>query len=305
MSGVNVEIRWLEAFVAVAEELHFGNAAARLRMAQSPLSQTIRKLERSLGAELFHRSTRSVELTAAGHALLPHAREVLEQLDIAAKAVKLPQGRVYGSLTLGFTGVLNHLSLPPLARAVQQTYPDIKLTLVGRVMTQDAVHQLESGSLDLAFVGLPVDSSRINARLLAREAFGVVLPAGHPLAGQASIDLAALADESFILPPLSAGSVLYEESMRACSEAGFYPKVAQEITDPYMVMMLVAAGIGVALLTEGISAMLPPGAVYVPLGGEPHYMNHGLAWSIRPGSKARDAVLALSEKVLPTPPDTM
>lgn len=295
-----MEIRWLEAFVAVAEELHFGNAAARLRMAQSPLSQTIRKLERSLGVELFNRSTRSVELTAPGHALLPYAREVLAQLNIAAKAVKMPQGLVYGSLTLGFTGVLNHFSLPPLARAVQQAYPEIALTLVGRVMTQDAVQQLESGALDLAFVGLPVDSSRINARLLAQEPLGVVLPAAHRLAGEESIDLSALAEESFILPPRSAGSVLYEGTMRACSEAGFYPKAAQAITDPYMVMMLVAAGIGVAVLTEGISSMLPPGAVYVPLGGKPQYMNHGLAWSIRPGSMARDAVLELSETVLPT-----
>ncbi|MFZ3451864.1 LysR family transcriptional regulator [Arthrobacter sp. 7Tela_A1] len=300
-----MEIRWLEAFVAVAEELHFGNAAARLRMAQSPLSQTIRKLERSLGVELFHRSTRSVELTAPGHALLPYAREVLGQLDVAAKAVKLPRGQVYGNLTLGFTGVLNHFSLPPLARAVQQAYPEIALTLVGRVMTQDAVQQLESGSLDLAFVGLPVDSSRINARLLAQEPFGVVLPEGHRMAGMDAVDLAALADESFILPPRSAGSVLYEGTMRACSEAGFYPKVGQAITDPYMVMMLVAAGIGVAVLTEGVASMLPPGAVYVPLAGKPQYMNHGLAWSIRPGSKARDAVLELSETVLPTPVQIM
>ena len=270
-------------------------------MAQSPLSQTIRKLERSLGADLFHRSTRSVELTAAGHALLPHAREVLEQLNIAARAVKLPQGRIYGSLTLGFTGVLNHLSLPPLARAIQQTYPDIQMTLVGRTMTRDAVHQLESGSLDLAFVGLPVDSSRIHARLLRQEALGAVLPTGHRLAGAASLDLASLADDSFILPPMSAGSALYELTARACGEAGFYPKMAQEITDPYMVMMLVSAGIGVALLTEGMSSIIPAGAVYVPLEGKLHYMNHGLAWSTRPGSKARDAVLEISTKVLPTP----
>lgn len=296
-----MEIRWLEAFIAVAEELHFGKAALRLRMAQSPLSQTIRKLERVLGAELFVRSTRSVELTAAGHALLPHARKVLEQLHIAAHAVKVPEGRVYGNLALGFTGVLNHLSLPPLTRALRKAFPDIELTLVGRVMTQDAVHQLESGALDLAFVGLPVDSTRINSRLLAQEAFGVVLPAEHPLASEAALDLAALADDQFITPPLTAGSALHESTMRACADAGFYPHVAQEITDPYMTMMLVAAGIGVALLPEGIAAVVPPGAVYVPLSGKPHYLNHGLAWSVRPGSLAREAFLELSEKVLPTP----
>ncbi|WP_254455733.1 LysR family transcriptional regulator [Paeniglutamicibacter quisquiliarum] len=295
----------MEAFIAVAEELHFGNAAVKLRMAQSPLSQTIRKLERSLGAELFVRSTRSVELTTAGHALLPHAREVLEQLRIAAQAVKVPEGRVYGTLALGFTGVLNHLSLPPLTRALRKTYPDIELTLVGRVMTQDAMHQLDSGVLDLAFVGLPVDSTRINARLLAQEAFGVVLPTEHPLASKSAVDLADLADDPFITPPLAAGSALYESTMRACADAGFYPHVAQEITDPYMTMMLVAAGIGVTLLPEGIAAFVPPGAVYVPLSGKPHFMNHGLAWSVRPGSLAREAFLELSETVLPTPKITM
>lgn len=296
-----MEIRWLEAFIAVAEELHFGNAALRLRMAQSPLSQTIRKLERSLGAELFIRSTRSVELTAAGHAFLPHARQVLEQLNVAAAAVRVPEGEVYGSLTMGFTGVLNHMSLPVLTGALRRKHPEIELTLVGRVMTQDAVHQLDSGALDLAFVGLPVDSTRIGSRLLAQEAFGMVLPADHPLAGADSVLLSDMADQPFITPPMAAGSALYDSTMRACADAGFYPIVAQQITDPYMTMMLVSAGVGVAFLPEGIAAVLPPGAVYMPLGGRPYYMNHGLAWSNRPGSAAREAFLQLSVEVLPTP----
>src|SRR5690625_1659262 len=112
-----MEIRWLEAFIAVAEELHFGNAAIRLRMAQSPLSQVIRKLERSLGTKLFIRSTRSVELTAAGHSFLPHARAVLEEVELAQRSVKDPDGKVYGKLTFGFTGVLNHRALLKFTRA--------------------------------------------------------------------------------------------------------------------------------------------------------------------------------------------
>lgn len=296
-----MEIRWLEAFIAVAEELHFGNAALRLRMAQSPLSQTIRKLERSLGTELFVRSTRSVELTAAGHALLPHARQVMEELSSATQAVKVPQGKVYGKLSLGFTGVLNQLALPPMTRALRHAHPDIELTLVGRVMTHDAVHQLEAGSLDLAFVGLPVDSTRINSRLLAQEAFGMVLPQEHPLAAESGAELAAFADDSFITPPNSAGSALYQSTIHACTDSGFYPTVSQEITDPYMTMMLVAAGIGVAFMPEGIANVVPPGAVFIPLRGKQYYMNHGLAWSVRPGSLAREAFLELSEEVLPSP----
>src|SRR5699024_12334372 len=117
-----MEIRWLEAFIAVAEELHFGNAATRLRMAQSPLSQVIRKLERSVGTQLFIRSTRSVELTAAGHSFLPHARAVLEELELAQQSVKAPVGAGYGNLKLGFTGLLNNRASPKGTRAVRDTY---------------------------------------------------------------------------------------------------------------------------------------------------------------------------------------
>ncbi|TLK56542.1 LysR family transcriptional regulator [Glutamicibacter sp. V16R2B1] len=296
-----MEIRWLEAFIAVAEELHFGNAAVRLRMAQSPLSQTIRKLERSLGTELFIRSTRSVELTAAGHAFLPHARQILAELDAAAQAVRVPQGKVYGNLVMGFTGVLNGVALPQLSGALRRVYPDIQLTLVGRVMTQDAVQQLDSGALDLAFVGLPVDSTRVNSRLLVREAFGMVVPEDHPLAQGGARRLADFAQEPFITPPLGAGSALLDSTMRACSDAGFHPIISQQITDPYMTMMLVTAGMGVAFLPEGIAAVLPPGTSFVHLDGKQYYMNHGLAWSKRPGSKAREAFLELSQEVLPTP----
>ena len=150
-----MEIRWLHAFVAVAEELHFGRAASRLQMAQSPLSQTIRKLEKDIGVQLFERSTRSVALTAEGHTFLPHAYRVLEDVETARHAARASAGDVYGRVTIGFAGVLNHRALPPLTRAVRQRYPNIELTLLGRVMTRDAISQLESGALDLAFVGLP------------------------------------------------------------------------------------------------------------------------------------------------------
>jgi DNA-binding transcriptional LysR family regulator len=293
-----MEIRWLEAFIAVAEELHFGNAAIRLRMAQSPLSQVIRKLERSLGTELFIRSTRSVELTAAGHAFLPHARAVLEEIDLAQQSVKVPEGVVYGKLTLGFTGVLNRRTLPRFTRAVRDTYPQIELSLVGRVMTQDAIAQLDAGTMDLAFVGLPTDTTRTETRLLLRERFGMVVPADHPLAEEDHVELAMFADERFITPPIGAGSVLYEDTVRACTEAGFHPIISQQITDPYMSMMLVAAGVGVAHLPEGVEPVVPPGTVFLPLEGEPVYMNHGLAWSKQPGSAARDAFLELVEDVL-------
>ena len=138
-----MEIRWLEAFIAVAEELHFGRAANRLQMAQSPLSQTIRRLERELSVTLFDRSTRSVALTPAGEALLPHAHRVFEELELARQATRAVSGVFYGTVRIGFSGALNHRTLPPLTRAVRQRYPEVALKLVGRVMTRDGVAQIE------------------------------------------------------------------------------------------------------------------------------------------------------------------
>ncbi|KSZ56406.1 LysR family transcriptional regulator [Rhodococcus pyridinivorans KG-16] len=299
-----MEIRWLQAFVAVAEELHFGRAAQRLQMAQSPLSQTVRKLEKDLEVTLFERNTRSVALTAGGHAFLPHAYHILESVETARQAARASSGGVYGHIKIGFTGVLNHLSLPPLTRALRQRYPDIELTLVGRIMTRDAVAQLESGALDLAFVGLPVQSSAVATRLIRREPFGVVLPVDHALADREEIELRELADEGFVTTPLSAGSSLQEVAMKACVDAGFRPRVVQEITDPYMILLLVSTGVGIALMTSGIAPIAPPGTVFVPLAGEPVYMQHGLGWSAKRVSPAVKVALALAEDILPTPIET-
>ena len=298
-----MEIRWLHAFVAVAEELHFGRAATRLQMAQSPLSQTIRKLEKDVGVPLFERSTRNVALTAGGHTFLPHAYRVLEDVETARHAARASAGGVYGRVAIGFSGVLNHRALPPLTRAVRQRYPHIELTLLGRVMTRDAIGQLDGGAIDLAFVGLPVTSPSVTARLIGREPYGVVLPLDHRLASKNEIDLGDLADEGFVTTPLSAGSALQEGAMRACLDAGFRPRVVQEITDPYMILMLVASGVGVALMTSGVADVTPPGTVLVPLTGEATYMNHGIAWAPKKMSAALAAVLTAADDVLPTPSD--
>ena len=299
-----MEIRWLEAFVAVAEELHFGRAANRLQMAQSPLSQTIRRLERELGVALFDRSTRSVALTPAGEALLPHAHRVFEELELGRQATRAVSGVVYGTVRIGFSGALNHRTLPPLTRAVRQRYPEVALKLVGRVMTRDGVAQIEQGALDLAFVSLPLDPSPlVRTRLVGREPLGVVLPVDHPLAGESAIDLAGLAGDGFITTPAALGSGLQETGLRACVDAGFRPRVVQEITDPFMILTLVAAGVGVALMSAEVAEITPSGAVYRPLRGAPTYLNNAIAWSADNPSVVLKAVLAVADEVLPTPDD--
>jgi DNA-binding transcriptional LysR family regulator len=299
-----VEIRWLEAFVAVAEELHFGRAANRLQMAQSPLSQTIRRLERELGVTLFDRSTRSVALTPAGEALLPHAHRVFEELELARQATRAVSGVFYGTVSIGFSGALNHRTLPPLTRAVRQRYPEVALKLVGRVMTRDGVAQIEQGALDLAFVSLPLEPSPlVRTRLVGREPLGIALPVDHPLAGESEVDLVDLADDGFITTPAALGSGLQETGLRACVDAGFRPRVVQEITDPFMILTLVAAGVGVALMPAEVAELMPSGAVYRPLRGTPTYLNNAIAWSADNPSAVLKAVLAIADEVLPTPVD--
>ncbi len=296
-----MELRWIEAFLAVAEELHFGRAAERLHMAQSPLSQVIRKLERELGTPLFERSTRVVELSPAGQAFLPHARRVLEELDLARRATTAGRAEVYGNVTIGFSGALNHLTLPPLTRAVRRRHPHIALSLVGRTTTNDAVARLQAGLLDLAFVGLPITAEGIDSRVISVEPLGVVAPSDHPLAGAATVELAQFADDDFVSMPAAPGSILRENMVAAAVESGFRPRVVQEVSDPYVVLSFVAAGVGVSVAPASLRPILPAGCVYLPIAGVAPTLSAGLAWRADDRSSALRAVLSVAVEVLPAP----
>ncbi|MDP9695591.1 UNVERIFIED_ORG: DNA-binding transcriptional LysR family regulator [Arthrobacter globiformis] len=296
-----MELRQIEAFLAVAEELHFGRAAHRLRMAQSPLSQTIRKLEKELGSDLFERNTRSVALTTAGVAFLPHARRIIDELDLARRSAVTEPGTFYGRLSIGFSGALNHRTLPPLTRALRNRYPSLDLTLTGGLLTQDAVQQLRNGSLDLALVGLPLDVGALATRPIALEQLGATVPVDHPLAERPAIGLAELSDDGFVTMRAAQGSTLREGIFAACAAAGFRPRVAQEVTDPYTALSLVAGGVGVSLMPASVASIMPGGTVFIPLTGTAPLLESGLAWNPAGISPALALALAVAEEVLPTP----
>lgn len=296
-----MELRQIEAFLAVAEELHFGRAAERLRMAQSPLSQTIRKLEKDLGAPLFERNTRSVTLTTAGHSLLPHARKILEEVDLARRSIQAESGTVYGKLAIGFSGALNHTTLPALTRALRQHYPQLDVSLHGGLLTQEALQQLIHGALDLAFIGLPIDAPTLATRRIATERLGATVPADHRLAGRESVEVAELAGDPFVTMPAAQGSTLREVTFAACAAAGFRPRISQEVADPYTALSLVAGGIGISLMPESIEGIMPAGTVFLPLSGDEVLLFSGLAWNPGAMSPALLAALKLAEEVLPTP----
>lgn len=296
-----MELRQLHAFVAVAEELHFGRAAKRLQMAQPPLSQQIRRLEKQLGVQLFVRNTRSVRLTSAGESFLEPVRAVLGDLDEAVRAAKAAGRGEYGRVTIGFAGASSHETLPQLTRAVRAAHPGLELVMTGQTYANVALSRVADGSLDLGFVRLPVTQPGVTHRVIDEEELICALPSDHRLAHLDSVPLAVLADEPFVSFPANTGSTVRDAMTEACEAAGFHPRVVQEAPDSYTIMALVAAGVGVTLTVTSCRHIQQNGLVYRPLAGPPIRRQAALAWREDNPSAALRAVLAVAEEALPTP----
>jgi DNA-binding transcriptional LysR family regulator len=296
-----VELRYLSSFVAVAEELHFGRAAKRLHMAQPPLSQQIRQLEKELGVQLFERSTRSVRLTSAGEAFLDPVRTVLEDIDIAARVAKAAGRGEYGRVSVGFAGASSHASLPRLARAVRAAHPAIELVMRGQTYANRALAHVADGTLDLGFVRLPVTHPGVDHRVIAQEELVCALPSDHRLARQSRIAVADLAGEPFVSFPARTGSSLRDVTVEACEAAGHHPRIVQEAPDSYTILALVAMGVGVTLTFTSCTHIQQTGLVYRPLSGPPVVFQAALAWRPDNPSAALRSVLDVAAEALPTP----
>jgi len=297
-----VDLRDFEAFVAVAEELHFGRAAERLHISQPPLSSRIRQLERDLRVQLFDRNTRTVSLTDAGERLLGPARRVLNEVDaaqnVAASIATGDQGRV----RIGFAGASSQRALPLLTGAVRSQYPGIELVLQSQTYVFTALELLLSRSLDLAFARLPIPQADLAWRVVEVEELICALPAGHPLAAQDSIRLSQLHDEDFVSLPDNQGSILQSTMYSMCVTAGFRPRVVQIAPDSSTVLALVAAGAGVTITLSSVRPVQTVGITYRPLTNiRPSHMFATLAWRKADPSPALQRVLDVSHNALPTP----
>lgn len=247
-----MELRQLEAFVAVAEEQNFTRAAARLYVAQSGLSATVRSLERELHAPLFVRTTRRVELTAAGEALLAEARRTLASARAATEAVAAVEGLRRGTLTLGIMQAASLFDLPCLLARYRRAYPGIDLKLrhassaeLGQLLREhvvDLVFRSESAEPSPGLVSIP----------LARSPLVVVCRPEDALGSSAAVDLPDLADASLVGFP--AGWGIRTVSDLAFRSRGVEPHPAFEVNDTQTVLDLVESGLGVALLPEVIAA---------------------------------------------------
>jgi DNA-binding transcriptional LysR family regulator len=297
-----MELRDIEAFVAVAEELHFGRAAARLHISQPPLSNRIRQLEADLKVQLFIRSTRSVALTDAGARLLSPAQQVINKLNIARTVAESIVTGEQGRVRVGFAGASSQRALPLLSRAVRQAYPGIEISLQSQTYVYRALEMLRDGSIDLAFARLPTRDPALASRVVEVEEIICALPEGHMLADKGDLRLSDLADEDFVSLPDDQGSILQATMFALCITAGFRPHVAQFAPDSATVLALVAAGVGITITLSSVRPAQQAGVIYRTLKDiHPSHMFATLAWRRDDASPALHRVLEVSQLALPTP----
>lgn len=257
----NVELRHLRYFVAVAEELSFGNAANRLYITQPSLSLQIQSLEQTIGTNLFVRRPH-VKLTKAGEALYERAIPILDQVNDAIQMTRnVAQGKV-GKLRLGIVpSILLIPSLPKAIRKFRTRYPGVELQLL-EMSTINQFEALRIGRIDAGLIRQPPEKSEFSFKIVAKEKLMVVLPTSHPLANCTQITLSMLANESWILFPRSVNTYLYDHLQKIFRKAGITPNVVQEASVIQTQISLVDSGFGITIVPAGVRRIQDPGVVY-------------------------------------------
>ena len=260
-----MELRQLEYFVAVAEECHFTRAARRMHVAQSGLSASIRALEVELGAPLFVRSTRQVELTQAGRALLVEARRVLGTIDAARDAVAAVQGLLRGTLAVGSIQCLHAVHLPAVLARFHELHPGVELRL-RQAGSGELVDLVRAGRLDLAFVTAGRAGDDLKVSTLSSEPLVLACAPELPFAERESVRLAELAGQPFVDFNPDWGT--RDDVDRALATAGVDRRVAVEVNDVHSLLDFVGFGLGVALVPASFAAK-PTRARFVELVDAP------------------------------------
>jgi len=253
-----MELRHLRYFVAVAQEQHMTRAAAWLGIQQPPLSQQIKALEEELGVQLFERSPRKILLNAAGRIFLQDARALLADADAAVLRVKQAARGELGRIAVGYTNSSSlHALAPRIIRAFRAAYPLVTLA-IEESLTNPLFEALAGGRLDIAFVrASSLRYPGLRSIVLCHEPMIVALPGGHPLTHvyPTHIPLSALSQEDFVLYRRADGPGTLDAVIAACQRAGFSPHVVEEVPRLMGALTQVAAGRGVTLVPETMSAL--------------------------------------------------
>ncbi|UAY98309.1 LysR family transcriptional regulator [Dickeya dadantii] len=264
---MNIELRHLRYFVAVAEELHFGRAAEKLHISQPPLSQQIQALEEQIGAQLLERNNRNVRLTQAGELFLKEAWAIINQVNQAAeRAARIQRGEI-GELNIGFT------SSAPFVKQVsrsllqfRQSYPEVHIQML-EINTKQQIEPLLDGKLDLGVMRNNPLPETLRHQLLLHEPMVAVVHEEHPLAAAPGghISIQQLASEPFVFFAREVGTALYDEVLTLLKKYGITPYITQEVGEAMTIIGLVSSGLGVSLLPASFRRIRVDGVKYLSL----------------------------------------
>jgi DNA-binding transcriptional LysR family regulator len=256
-----IEFRHLRYFLAVAETLHFSKAAAQLGMAQPPLSQQIRGLERMLGYPLFERTTRGVRLTKVGQFFRERALSTVAKMQADVEIARRLGSGQEGVLTVGFSGSVMLTTLPKAIERYRRLHPRVELRL-RELVTAEQIPSLLDGTLDLGFLRDGEPHEGLSMESILQERFIVVLPSRHKLARNTAIRPGDLRNEPFVLFARRMGPLAFDRTLACCEAEGFRPNVVQEAPQWPTVVRLVAAGSGISLAPACVATFAMPGVVY-------------------------------------------
>jgi DNA-binding transcriptional LysR family regulator len=272
-----IDIRQLRYFQAVAEELHFGRAAARLAIAQPALSRQVQQLEEELGTPLLRRTQRRVELLPAGALLLERSRTIQQELARTLSDVRRTGTGELGKLALGFIHSSTYGLLPSIIGRFRHLYPGIELELHELPITAQHAALLR-GTIDLGLLRVQAAPADIEVLPVMPDPFVLALPARHPLAGRTRIRLKDIAGEPFVMFSKAEAPLFHTRVQAMCEQAGFSPNVVQHATQIHTVVGLVGAGLGVAVVPATGRNLHPKQVRFVQIADKAEPVHVALGW---------------------------
>lgn len=273
-----MKLHFLRYFAVLAEELHFGRAAQRLAITQPPLSSAIKGLEDELGVQLLSRSSKHVELTPAGAAFLEEARQILERVERASGVAKAVAGGVRGRLEVGMTGSLVYREVPAIVRSFGDAAPGIELVL-REMSTSEQLDALLHGQLHAGFLNAATVPPQLASLPLPSDEFVLCLPANHPGAKKAEVDLKTLAGERFVMFSRDVSPANYDNVIAIFSRAGIHPRTVHAARQWLTIVAMVAHGLGVSLVPSSLTRSKVEGVRFVRFGGPPARSPALLVWN--------------------------
>ena len=274
---MTVDLSQLSCFVAVAEELHFGRAAARLCMTQPPLSRQIQLLEHAVGVQLLERNRRGVKLTTAGSVFLPDAMRILSMADKATITARRASKGETGRITIGFTSVTGLELMPNLVVAAHQALPHIDIVLK-EIVSSEQIQELEAHTIDLGFMRSLPARDMLQRERIARESMLVALPATHPLTAHTKISLEDLNGLPFVTYTPTTGNYLHNLVTALLSKHDVQPDFIQHVDESHTILGLVRAGLGVSIVPASTSVLYADKVAFRPIRQESVFAETSMIW---------------------------